>query len=101
MGGKLRNQSASACEICGQEPAISFSWFRDRDAPSSQPNGEWKLAGKCTVDTEDYYIEFDSFFATTAQTLTCIEQLEDKTWIDLNDFMLALARLAGTGLRAA
>ena len=78
------------CEVCGNEPAMSFSFSVD---------GCVKLAGMCTSDTEYYYVEFHRFFGSPSETVDWFAHLADKKWFRKSEFCEALERLAPDGCR--
>jgi len=79
-------------EICGREPATSFSWFADR----TRPSGTWKFAGTCTADSETYYLKLynngHGFLDSSAAREDWLRHLQEKRWFDRADFFAMLAR---------
>ncbi len=79
---KLIWKKQPLCEVCGAEPATSFSWIKKT----------WKFCGVCTMDYEDYYIEFDRFFNSPAATVDWLAHMDEKKWMDWTAFMAMMAR---------
>jgi len=77
------------CEACGQNEAISFSFF-PFDSDSSK--GEWKFVCECTSETEDYYIPIKDFFANPPAAVGWMAHMNEKTWMDWSDFMNMMER---------
>lgn len=82
MNKKTHWKKEPQCEVCGQEPATSFSWL-DRD---------WKFCGDCTTDTESYYIELKLFFQSPASTVDWIAHMAEKNWMDWGKFADMMGR---------
>jgi hypothetical protein len=70
------------CEVCGKEPATSFSWI----------DGDWKFCGDCTADSEIYYVELRLFFHSPAATVDWLAHLAEKDWVDWRLFMDMMTR---------
>jgi hypothetical protein len=85
----MKKRNDPTCEVCGKEPATSFSYFGDRR--STEPNGEWKLTGACTTEIEDYYVEFDQLFRSSTRTEEWLAHLSGKEWLNRSDFGNAMA----------
>ena len=87
-----RFSKVPTCEVCQEKPAVSFSFFF-RDFNQGE-NGTWKFCCDCTSQTEDYYIVFDDFFPGEALWLA---HLEEKTWMDWDDWHAMMGRFHGLG----
>jgi len=89
---------APRCEVCPHEPAWSFSWFADRARWYAPRSGTWKFTGKCTSETEQYYVLFRDggrgIFDSIAARNDWIDHLREKIWFDPADFFAALGRFA-------
>ncbi len=82
-------KKAPSCEACEQEPAIAFTFFH----PGKRPHfSGWKFTGKCTNEKDDYAIEFDRFFADPTSIVRWLGHLNEKTWMNGNDFMAMMER---------
>jgi hypothetical protein len=95
------------CESCGREPAVSFSWFADRERWYAPRSGRWRFVGACTSEVELYYIAIHGrgrgFLDSATSRERWLAHLEEKTWFDRADFFAMLARFeaAGGSLRLA
>ena len=76
------------CELCGNNPANSLSYFGDR--ASRKPNGEWKLTCFCSTLSESYNIGLSSY---DLNSLEWLWRLAKNPWFDQDDFMACLKRL--------
>ncbi|MBI4528140.1 MAG: hypothetical protein HY695_30475 [Deltaproteobacteria bacterium] len=88
------------CEICGKTPATSFSWFQKYNDESGL-SGEWKFVCACTSGFETYYVEFESFFSSPAETASWLAHLRGKSWMDWNDFANMMRRFEHVSKKAA
>lgn len=80
------------CEVCGAEPATSFSYFKKDQS--------WKLCGDCTSETEAYYVPFKDFFDNPGETVDWLAHLSEKGWVDWTTFMAMMRRLRGATYRS-
>lgn len=76
------------CEACGQNEAISFSYFAE-----GMNDGTWRYTCACTTDSETYFVMIKDFFATPAATVDWLAHLGEKTWMDWHDFNAMMCRL--------
>lgn len=76
-------QTQPLCEVCGEHQATAFSHFLNQE----QDLHGWKFCCACTSGRENYYIEFDRFFASPFETMDWLAHMHKKTWMDWNDFM--------------
>ena len=74
------------CEVCKKEGAYSFSFLSKGDVPC------WKFTGECTNGREEYYIVFEKFFNSPAATVDWLAHLQEKSWMDWQDFGLMFWR---------
>lgn len=72
------------CEVCGQAPAESFSWFQDDDS--------WKFCCMCTSETETYYLKLRDYFRSEHSQAEFIYHLKEKNWFKPDDFAAMLIR---------
>jgi hypothetical protein len=75
---KIQWRRVPQCEVCGNEPATSFSWFKD--------DGTWKFCGDCTRETETYYIQFNSIFKSPSSTVDWLAHMHEKNWMNWQVF---------------
>jgi protein-arginine kinase activator protein McsA len=71
------------CEVCGKNPATSFSHFYDQ----ASKHGSWKFCCMCTSGKEDYYIEFSRFSESLNETMDWLAHMDEKKWMDWKDFI--------------
>jgi len=87
------------CEVCKQRAATSFSWFMDRRRDDigvlSPSSGTWKFTCDCTVNTEDYYVTFDSFFSGPEDEADWLRQLKGKIFMNWDDWNSMMIRFRG------
>jgi hypothetical protein len=79
------------CEVCGKERATSFSSI-SQDASRIT---DWKFCGKCTSNTEDYYILIEEFFDSPGSTVDWLAHMHEKTGMDWGSFMDMMHRFRG------
>jgi hypothetical protein len=77
------------CEECGRNEAISFRFF---PSGSDSSKGEWKFVCGCTAKSDGYYILINDFFASPPATVDCLAHMNDKKWMNWNDFMCMMER---------
>ena len=77
------------CEECGTNEATSFSFIGNN--PESF-EGNWKFVCECTIDNEDYYIPINSFFANPPAAVDWMAHMQEKSWMDWNNFMEMMNR---------
>jgi hypothetical protein len=91
----------SRCEICGREPAISFSWFADPARWYADQSGTWKFAGACSSERELYYVFIrgrgQGFFDSVQSRERWLAHLSEKRWFDRTDFDAMLRRYGAAG----
>ncbi|WP_353572496.1 hypothetical protein [Candidatus Albibeggiatoa sp. nov. BB20] len=81
-------QNKPICEVCGKSKAISFSYF----VTNADSGGNWKFTCECTKDDEDYYILLKDFFSSPASTIDWLAHINEKGWMNWNDFMNMMER---------
>jgi hypothetical protein len=93
-------QPVLMCEVCGKNPAVSFSFIRRFADDGRQRTIECKLACFCTSNIEYYYICFygrkdrqGGFFDSDESALGWIEHMQKKTWFEESGFWEALGRV--------
>jgi hypothetical protein len=79
------------CEVCGEEPASSFSFF--------EAESTWRFAGDCTALTEDYYVPLAQILESENGWTwkAWIEHLGRKPWFSPKDFSGMLDRYKAAG----
>jgi hypothetical protein len=83
----------SPCEPCGENPAISFSWFRDKSRPLTVPSGEWKLCCHCSTGREDYHVLLRWFYENPEESEAWIKYLATKRWNPADSLLAAMRRV--------
>jgi len=77
------------CEVCGEKEATSFSFIptgNDLDI------GNGKFTCECTSNEEKYYIPISDFFSSPSATIDWLAHLQEKPWVDWNNFMKMMDR---------
>ena len=71
------------CEQCEDEEATSLSYIDER----------WKFCGSCTIETEQYHIQFPRFFKDHTTVVGWMGHMMEKNWFDPKDFCKMMKRL--------
>lgn len=82
-------QKTPLCEVCHQQPVISFSYF---EAGNSKGVLGWFFTCICTDEAEHYYIKLDKFFSCPGATVDWLAHMNEKTWMDWSNFMSMIER---------
>lgn len=84
-------QSDPKCEVCGKEPATSFSYFDG--GFEDEPEKGWKFTGDCTTDKEAYWILISQYPAAPwMKNRSWLGHLREKRWFIESDFLAMLKR---------
>jgi hypothetical protein len=79
------------CEVCGKQPAVSFSRFRD---------GQWLFTCYCTSNYETYYVMVDEYRGSRAARDRWDQHLAGKSaWFNTDAFHQAVCRWLDAGGR--
>lgn len=79
------------CEECGQNEATFLSFFSfPFDADPSKD--VWKFVCECTTKRKIYSIPIENFFANPPATVDWMAHMNEKTWMNWNDFMNMMER---------
>jgi len=58
----------------------------------SPSSGTWKFTCDCTINTEDYYVTFDSFFSSPEDEADWLRQLKGKVFMNWDDWNAMMER---------
>jgi len=77
------------CEEYNKSEATSFSLI---SAGSDSSKDNWKFVCEYTAENEGYYIIIDDFFANPPEAVDWMAHMQEKSWMDWNNFMEMMSR---------
>lgn len=82
-------KTAPMCEECKTHEATSFTCILGESPPEKN---HWRFTCDCTSERDDYYIQFDRFFANPPAVVDWMAHMHEKLWMDWSDFMEMMTR---------